>query len=114
MMHLSSYLGLLESGCATLAHFYRRCRGSPGGGGRTRICHEFAVQCDRDQAVKPFMSLRRPRRASPNDFMPTGCPTREAADWDCFAISMICTRWPELWDMARLVVGQAAKGLVIS
>jgi hypothetical protein len=23
-MHLSSYLGLLETGCATLAHFYRQ------------------------------------------------------------------------------------------
>lgn len=46
-MHLSSYLGLLETGCATLAHSYRQvAEGHADEADVRQICEQFAAQCD--------------------------------------------------------------------
>ena len=46
-MHLSSYLGLLQSGCATLANSYRQvAEGHSEEADVRRTCQRFASQCD--------------------------------------------------------------------
>jgi hypothetical protein len=55
-MHLSSYLGLLETGCATLAHSYRQvAEGHAAEADVKRICEQFAAQCDHhEELLRPF------------------------------------------------------------
>lgn len=56
-MHLSSYLGLLETGCATLAHSYRQvAEGHLAEADVPRICEQFAVQCDRHEEQLKLMT----------------------------------------------------------
>jgi hypothetical protein len=55
-MHLSSYLGLLETGCATLANSYRQvAEGHSEEADVRRICQQFAGQCDHhEEQLQPF------------------------------------------------------------
>ena len=112
-MHLSSYLGLLETGCATLARSYRQvAEGHPAEADVHRICEQFAVQCDRhEERLKPFTA----RYGS----HPSGEPERLHADGlsstrsgglgllrDLHDLYLLAS----YLDMAWMVVGQAAKG----
>jgi hypothetical protein len=112
-MHLSSYLGLLETGCATLAHSYRQVAdGHQAEADVRRICQEFAVQCDQhEEQLKPFTA----RYGS----HPSGEPERLHADGlsrtrggglgllrDLHDLYLLAS----YLDMAWMVVGQAAKG----
>jgi hypothetical protein len=112
-MHLSSYLGLLETGCATLAQSYRQvAEGHQAEADVHRICQEFAVQCDRhEEQLKPFTA----RYGS----HPSGEPERLHADGlsstrrgglgllrDLHDLYLLAS----YLDMAWMVVGQAAKG----
>ncbi len=112
-MHLSSYLGLLETGCTTLAHSYRQvAEGHLAEADVHRICHQFAVQCDRhEEQLKPFTA----RYGS----HPSGEPERLHADGlsstrsaglgllrDLHDLYLLAS----YLDMAWMVVGQAAKG----
>jgi len=55
-MHLATYLGLLETGCETLATSYRQvARGHAAEIDIELICHQFADECDRQrQSLTPF------------------------------------------------------------
>jgi hypothetical protein len=112
-MHLSSYLGLLETGCATLANSYRQvAEGHLAEADVKRICQEFAVQCDRhEEQLKPFTARY--------GLHPSGEPERLHAD----GLSSTRSGGPGLLrdlhdlyllasylEMAWMVVGQAAKG----
>jgi hypothetical protein len=57
-MHLSSYLGLLETGCATLAESYRQVADGHADEVDVRqICLQFAGQCDQqEELLRPFTS----------------------------------------------------------
>jgi hypothetical protein len=112
-MHLSSYLGLLETGCATLAHSYRQvAEGHQAEADVHRICQQFAVQCDRhEEQLKPFIA----RYGS----HPSGEPERLHADGLSSTRSGGLGLLRDLHDlyllasyleMAWMVVGQAAKG----
>jgi hypothetical protein len=112
-MHLSSYLGLLETGCATLAHSYRQvAEGHLAEADVHRICQQFAVQCDRhEELLKPFIA----RYGS----HPSGEPERLHADGLSSTRSGGLGLLRDLHDlyllasyleMAWMVVGQAAKG----
>jgi hypothetical protein len=112
-MHLSSYLGLLETGCATLAKSYRQVADGHADEPDVRqICQQFADQCDHHaEQLKPFTA----RYGS----HPSGEPERLHAD------GLASTRSGGLGllrdlhdlyllagylDMAWTLVGQAAKG----
>jgi hypothetical protein len=112
-MHLSSYLGLLETGCATLAHSYRQvAEGHLAEADVHRICQQFAAQCDRhEDQLKPFTA----RYGS----HPSGEPERLHADGLSSTRSGGLGLLRDLHDlyllasyleMAWMVVGQAAKG----
>jgi hypothetical protein len=113
IMHLSSYLGLLETGSATLAKSYRQV--ADGHAEETdvkRICQQFAIQCDHhEERLKPFTA----RYGS----HPSGEPERLHADGlsetrsgglgllrDLHDLYLLAG----YLDMAWTVVGQAAKG----
>ena len=55
-MHLSSYLGLLETGCATLANSYRQvAEGHSKEADVHRICQQLAGLCDHHgEQLRPF------------------------------------------------------------
>jgi hypothetical protein len=112
-MHLSSYLGLLETGCATLAKSYRQvAEGHPEEADIRRICEQFAVQCDyHEELLRPFTQ----RYGS----HPSGEPERLHADGlsqtrsgglgllrDLHDLYLLAS----YLDMAWTLVGQAAKG----
>jgi hypothetical protein len=112
-MHLASYLGLLETGCATLAHSYRQvAEGHLAEADVHRICQQFAAQCDRhEEQLKPFTA----RYGS----HPSGEPERLHADGLSSTRSGGLGLLRDLHDlyllasyleMAWMVVGQAAKG----
>jgi hypothetical protein len=112
-MHLSSYLGLLETGCATLAKSYRQvAEGHPEEADITRICEQLAAQCDHhEELLRPFTQ----RYGSD----PSGEPERLHADGlsqtrsgglgllrDLHDLYLLAS----YLDMAWTLVGQAAKG----
>jgi hypothetical protein len=112
-MHLSSYLGLLETGCATLAKSYRQvAEGHAGEADVKRICEQFAAQCDHhEELLRPFTE----RYGS----HPSGEPERLHADGlsktrsgglgllrDLHDLYLLAS----YLDMAWTLVGQAAKG----
>jgi hypothetical protein len=112
-MHLSSYLGLLQVGSATLADAYRQvAQGHAAEADVRTICQQFASQCDHhEKQLKPLTD----RYGS----HPSGEPERLHAD------ALSSTRSGGLGllrdlhdlyllasylDMAWTLVGQAAKG----
>jgi hypothetical protein len=112
-MHLSSYLGLLETGCATLAKSYRQVtEGYAEEADVKRICEQFATQCDdQEELLRPFTK----RYGS----HPSGEPERLHADGlsktrsgglgllrDLHDLYLLAS----YLDMAWTLVGQAAKG----
>jgi rubrerythrin len=112
-MHLSSYLGLLETGCATLAQSYRQvAEGHVEEADVKRICEQFAAQCDQhEELLRPFTK----RYGS----HPSGEPERLNADGlsetrsgglgllrDLHDLYLLAS----YLDMAWTLVGQAAKG----
>jgi hypothetical protein len=112
-MHLSSYLGLLETGCATLAKSYRQvAEGHTAEADVKRMCEQFAGQCDHhEQLLRPFTE----RYGS----HPSGEPERLHADGlsktrtgglgllrDLHDLYLLAS----YLDMAWTLVGQAAKG----
>ena len=112
-MHLSSYLGLLETGCATLAQSYRQvAQGHADEADVKRICLQFAGQCDHhEEQLGPFTA----RYGS----HPSGEPERLHADGlsntrsgglgllrDLHDLYLLAS----YLDMAWMLVGQAAKG----
>jgi hypothetical protein len=112
-MHLSSYLGLLETGCATLAHSYRQvAEGHADQADVRQICEQFAAQCDHhEEVLQPFTA----RYGS----HPSGEPERLHADGlsetrsggvgllrDLHDLYLLAS----YLDMAWMLVGQAAKG----
>jgi hypothetical protein len=112
-MHLSSYLGLLEAGSATLGRSYRQVAdGHAEEADVKRICEQFATQCDdHEERLKPFTS----RYGS----HPSGEPERLHADGlsetrtggigllrDLHDLYLLAG----YLDMAWTLVGQAAKG----
>jgi hypothetical protein len=112
-MHLSSYLGLLETGCATLAQSYRQvAEGHVEEADVKRICDQFAAQCDQhEELLRPFTK----RYGS----HPSGEPERLHADGlsetrsgglgllrDLHDLYLLAS----YLDMAWTLVGQAAKG----
>ena len=112
-MHLSSYLGLLETGCATLAHSYRKvAEGHPEEADVRQICKQFAAQCDRhEEQLRPF--------AVRYGSHPSGEPERLHADGLSETRSGGLGLLRDLHDlyllasylgMAWTLVGQAAKG----
>ena len=112
-MHLSSYLGLLETGCATLAGSYRQvAEGHADEADVRQICEHFAAQCDRhEERLKPFT-----RRYGSH---PSGEPERLHDDGLSETRSGGLGLLRDLHDLYLLasylnvawtVVGQAAKG----
>jgi hypothetical protein len=112
-MHLSSYLGLLETGCATLANSYRQvAEGHSEEADVRRICQQFAGQCDHhEEQLQPFTE----RYGS----HPSGEPERLHADGLSSTRSGGLGLLRDLHDlyllasylaMAWMVVGQAAQG----
>jgi len=112
-MHLSSYLGLLETGCATLAKSYRQvAKGHGEEADVKRMCEQFAGQCDHhEEQLRPFTE----RYGS----HPSGEPERLHADGlsktrrgglgllrDLHDLYLLAS----YLDMAWTLVGQAAKG----
>jgi hypothetical protein len=112
-MHLSSYLGLLETGCATLAKSYRQVAdGHRDEADVKRICQQFATQCDQqEKQLQPFTE----RYGS----HPSGEPERLHADGlsktrsgglgllrDLHDLYLLAG----YLDMAWMLVDQAAKG----
>ncbi len=112
-MHLSSYLGLLETGCATLAKSYRQVAdGHADEADVKRICQQFAAQCDQqEEQLQPFTE----RYGS----HPSGEPERLHADGlsktrsgglgllrDLHDLYLLAG----YLDMAWMLVDQAAKG----
>ncbi|HKN43796.1 MAG TPA: hypothetical protein VJW23_07715 [Propionibacteriaceae bacterium] len=112
-MHLSSCLGLVKTGCATLANSYRQIAdGHADEPDVKQTCQEFAAQCDHHQEqLKPF--------AARYGSHPSGEPER------FHAIGLSSTRCGGLGllrdlhdlyllagflDMAWTLVGQAAQG----
>jgi hypothetical protein len=113
MMHLSSYLGLLQTGSATLAKSYRQVsEGQSDEPDVRQICQQFATQCDQhEERLRPFTS----RYGS----HPSGEPERLHADGlseprsgglgllrDLHDLYLLAG----YLDMAWTLVGQAAKG----
>ena len=112
-MHLSSYLGLLETGCATLAKSYRQVAdGHADEADVKRICQQFAAQCDhQEEQLQPFTD----RYGS----HPSGEPERLHADGLAKTRSGGLGLLRDLHDlyllagyldMAWMLVDQAAKG----
>jgi len=112
-MHLSSYLGLLETGCTTLAKSYRQvAKGHAEEADVKRMCEQFAGQCDHhEEQLRPFTE----RYGS----HPSGEPERLHADGlsktrsgglgllrDLHDLYLLAS----YLDMAWTLVGQAAKG----
>jgi hypothetical protein len=112
-MHLSSYLGLLETGCATLAQSYRQvAEGHADEADVRQICEQFASQCDhQEEQLQPF-TVRYGSH-------PSGEPERLHADGlsetrsgglgllrDLHDLYLLVS----YLDMAWMLVGQAAKG----
>ena len=112
-MHLSSYLGLLQAGCATLADSYRQvAQGHAAEADVGTICQQFASQCDHhEKQLKPFTD----RYGS----HPSGEPERLHSDGlsstrsgglgllrDLHDLYLLAS----YLDMAWTLVGQAAKG----
>jgi hypothetical protein len=112
-MHLASYLGLLETGCATLAHSYRQvAKGHADEADVMRICLQFAGQCDHhEEQLSPYTA----RYGS----HPSGEPERLHADGlsqtrggglgllrDLHDLYLLAS----YLDMGWILVGQAAKG----
>ena len=112
-MHLSSYLGLLETGCATLAKSYRQvAEGHPEEADVKRICEQFAAQCDHhEELLRPFTqrygshSSGEPERLHADGLSQTRSGglglLRDLHDLYLLASYL---------DMAWTLVGQAAKG----
>lgn len=113
IMHLSSYLGLLETGCATLAHSYRQVAEGHAAEADVRMtCEQFATQCDHhEEQLRPFTA----RYGS----HPSGEPERLHANGlsltrsgglgllrDLHDLYLLAS----YLDMAWTLVGQAAKG----
>jgi len=109
-MHLSSYLGLLETGCATLAKSYRQV--AEGHAEEADMCEQFASQCDHhEEQLRPFTK----RYGS----HPSGEPERLHADGlsktRSGGLGLLCDLHDlyllaSYLDMAWTLVGQAAKG----
>ena len=112
-MHLSSYLGLLETGAVTLAKSYRQvAEGHAEEADVKRICEQLAAQCDHQEVLlRPFTK----RYGS----HPSGEPERLHADGlsetrsgglgllrDLHDLYLLAS----YLDMAWTLVGQAAKG----
>jgi len=112
-MHLSSYLGLLETGCATLAKSYRQvANGHADEPDVKRICQQFAAQCDhQEEQLQPFTERY--------GLHPSGEPERLHADGlsetrsgglgllrDLHDLYLLAG----YLDMAWMLVDQAAKG----
>jgi hypothetical protein len=112
-MHLATYVGLLESGCGTLADSYRQvAEGHAEEPDVRSICSRLAVECDEHrQALGPI----RQRYGS----HPAGEPERLHADGlsetrsgglgllrDLHDLYLLAS----YLDMAWTVVGQAGKG----
>jgi hypothetical protein len=112
-MHLSSYLGLLETGCATLAHSYRQvAEGHADEADVRRICEQFATQCDHhEEQLRPFTARYgshpsgEPERLHANGLSLTrsGGLGLLRALHDLYLLASYL-------DMAWTLVGQAAKG----
>ena len=99
-MHLSSYLGLLETGCATLAKSYRQVAdGHADEADVKRICQQFAAQCDhQEEQLQPFTDrYGYTPRVNRSDCTLTAWLKPAAADWACCAICMICICWLAIW-----------------
>jgi hypothetical protein len=112
-MHLASYLGLLQTGSATLAKSYRQvANGHADEADVRQICQQFARQCDHhEERLRPFTS----RYGSHS----SGEPERLHADGLSETRSgglRLLRDLHDLYllagylDMAWTLVGQAAKG----
>jgi hypothetical protein len=112
-MHLSSYLGLLETGCTTLAKSYRQVAGGHAEEADVKVlCEQFAGQCDhQEELLRPFTQ----RYGS----HPSDEPERLHADGLAMTRSGGLGLLRDLHDlyllasyldMAWVLVGQAAKG----
>ena len=117
IMHLSSYLGLLETGCATLGKSYWQvAEGHSTEADVRRICQQFAGQCDhQEEQLRPFTDRYGSHilPASRNGCTPTGCPARAAAGSGCCEISMICICWPATWRWRGWWLDRPPRGVVI-
>jgi len=115
-MHLSSYLGLLETGCATLAKSYRQvAEGHSEEADVRRICQQFAGQCDhQEEQLRPFTDRYGSHPSGePERLHADGCPARAAAGPGCCEISMICIRWPATWRWRGWWLDRPPRGVVI-
>ena len=116
-MHLSSYLGLLETGCATLAKSYRQVAEGHSAEADVRICQQFADQCDHHgeqlRHSPTGMGMGHILPASRNGCTPTACPARAAAGSGCCEISMICICWPATWRWRGWWLDRPPRGVVI-
>ena len=113
-MHLATYLGLLETGCGTLATSYRQvARGHAAEVDIEVICNQLADECDRQrEAMTPFTQRYGEH--------PDGEPERLHADGlsetrsgglgllrDLHDLYLLACYLDQAWTM----VGQAGKGL---
>lgn len=99
-MHLSSYLGLLEAGCATLAHSYRQvAEGHADEADVRQICEQFAAQCDRhEKQLRPFTARYGSHPSGePERLHADGLSETRSGGLGCYAIFMIFTCWLPIW-----------------
>jgi hypothetical protein len=112
-MHLSSCLGLVETGCATLANSYRQIAdGHADEPDVKQTCQQFAAQCDHhEEQLRPFTARYsshppgEPERLDANGLSstPSGAHGLLRDLHDLYLLAGFL-------DMAWTLVGQAAKG----
>lgn len=115
-MHLSSYLGLLETGCATLANSYREvAEGHSEEADVHRICQQLAGQCDHHgEQLRPFTDRYGSHPSGePERLHADGLSTTRSGGLTATAIFMICICWPATWTWRGWWLDRLPRGLVI-
>jgi hypothetical protein len=115
-MHLSSYLGLLETGCATLAKSYRQvAEGHSAEADVRRICQQFAAQCDHhEEQLRPFTDRYGSHPSGePERLHADGLSSTRSGGLGLLRISMICICWPATLRRRGWWLDRPPRGVVI-
>jgi hypothetical protein len=112
-MHLSSCLGLVKTGCATLANSYRQIAdGHAHEPDVKQTCQQFAAQCDHhEEQLKPFTTrYGSPPSGEPERLHANGLSSTRSGGLGLLRDLHDLYLLAGFLDMAWTLVGQAAKG----
>lgn len=112
-MHLATYIGLLETGCGTLAASYRQvAAGHPDEADVVTMCTRFAEQCDaQNRALGPLRARYGSHPAGePERLHADGLPQTRSGGLGLLRDLHDLYLLAGYLDMAWTVVGQAGKG----